>query len=858
MATRPRRSARQPATEERVQLDIHPSVVFKLGEDLISDDVQALMELIKNSWDADATNVKVTIDTSAVSDASGSAPGAGDLIGVITVTDNGDGMSEDDLINGWLVVSNNKKKTFKAEGRTTAKHRTPLGDKGLGRLGVQRLGQVTQIVTTARDSDMTLSLEIPWYLYGLAGKLADIPLTLKREAAARPHGTQIVIRGLNEPAAFRGDKELDRLQREFAWLLSPYAGRRNYRVDIEIDGRTLELGGDAYDLKKLVQIHYELDYREERLDIVGLLRLDFFSTGRRGEIDAKEAYETLLAADHGRAFAEWFFKEKENYVSRWSLKLESDGPWFLSFSHTKALADIDHVKYVSPDQQGASHATTLRIADPGPFRGEIGAFAVDDEDQLPADNPLSYLRAIAGVHLYRDGFGIRMGDDWLGLGKRWTSGTSFYNLRPRNVLGHIDLTAAKNSQLEEMTDREGLKRSPYVDNFRALMEEWRSFTEEVQGNLRRGYNEWRNAIAAARTPEPELTREPTPEAISAALTRRLAARNEGVGRIEKSTNAMSTALTRVRQSLTKQPVEVRRAADRDLDRLAKQLDALQTMVDEFRGATSEDEALSKALKSQLEQLDDQLAMMHEAIALGLSAEALTHEVAQSTARLIERGRQTQTQLKALGPIPPTMTRYLSEVRSTATGLNRQLTHFLPALRFARENREPVAVADFARAVESYYNDRWESDPVGLRVRVSVRQDFTILINRGRLTQVFDNLILNSDYWVRSVRDESGNVVRRDLDGLPPDADISIDVDRPRVRFSDTGPGVEPSFEGILFDPFVTAKRDADGRGLGLYVVRRLLEPEHSTIQLLPNRNAIGRRATFELDFTGCLVAGGDK
>lgn len=67
---------------EIVHLDIHPSVVFKLGEDLISDDVQALMELIKNSWDADATSVKITIDTKQLSDSPGSAKGTNDLVGL--------------------------------------------------------------------------------------------------------------------------------------------------------------------------------------------------------------------------------------------------------------------------------------------------------------------------------------------------------------------------------------------------------------------------------------------------------------------------------------------------------------------------------------------------------------------------------------------------------------------------------------------------------------------------------------------------------------------------------------------------------------------------------------------------------
>lgn len=46
-----------------MHFEVHPSVLFKLGEDLITDDAQALVELIKNSYDADAKIVRVDIDT---------------------------------------------------------------------------------------------------------------------------------------------------------------------------------------------------------------------------------------------------------------------------------------------------------------------------------------------------------------------------------------------------------------------------------------------------------------------------------------------------------------------------------------------------------------------------------------------------------------------------------------------------------------------------------------------------------------------------------------------------------------------------------------------------------------------------
>ena len=48
------------------RLDIHPSVVFQLGESLISDEVTAIVELVKNAYDADATWARVRVETNAL------------------------------------------------------------------------------------------------------------------------------------------------------------------------------------------------------------------------------------------------------------------------------------------------------------------------------------------------------------------------------------------------------------------------------------------------------------------------------------------------------------------------------------------------------------------------------------------------------------------------------------------------------------------------------------------------------------------------------------------------------------------------------------------------------------------------
>jgi HSP90 family molecular chaperone len=138
--------------ETSLHFEVHPSVVYQLGESLISDSTQAIIELVKNSYDADATYSKVIIDTEGNNKPDDTF--FKNTSGTITIEDDGFGMTLKDIENGWLIISNRKKLYMKKEKETTPKGRTPLGDKGLGRLGVQKLGKKLEIYTKKMIIDL--------------------------------------------------------------------------------------------------------------------------------------------------------------------------------------------------------------------------------------------------------------------------------------------------------------------------------------------------------------------------------------------------------------------------------------------------------------------------------------------------------------------------------------------------------------------------------------------------------------------------------------------------------------------------------------------------------------------------------
>src|SRR5581483_7017467 len=108
-----------------------------IGDQLIGSARLAVFELVKNGYDADATKVTITISGLETGDPT------------ITILDNGDGMTLETIRDIWLVPAHEHREIQRKELRRTRLNRLPLGEKGLGRFAVHKLGDVIELVTRA-------------------------------------------------------------------------------------------------------------------------------------------------------------------------------------------------------------------------------------------------------------------------------------------------------------------------------------------------------------------------------------------------------------------------------------------------------------------------------------------------------------------------------------------------------------------------------------------------------------------------------------------------------------------------------------------------------------------------------------
>ena len=175
-----------PKTQRKFEITVLGRTLEHLGTQMYKRRDVALAELIANSWDAGATEVHLEVPDAASYAADSS---------VVSVTDNGIGMSADQVDDEYLVIGRNRR----AAGQPLAKDRRPMGRKGVGKLAGFGLGR-TMSVLTWRDG-LATEIELDGKALKAEGgesKRLEIEGSV-REAAADlpfPSGTRIVMKSL--------------------------------------------------------------------------------------------------------------------------------------------------------------------------------------------------------------------------------------------------------------------------------------------------------------------------------------------------------------------------------------------------------------------------------------------------------------------------------------------------------------------------------------------------------------------------------------------------------------------------------------------------------------------------------------
>lgn len=209
-----------------------------IGRDLITDRVTALFELIKNCYDANAQNVVVSFENVS----------AGRKNAVIRIEDDGYGMSFKDIRDKWMVIGTSSKRTHPYSPEPY--NRKCVGEKGIGRFAVDKLGDFISIITKTKGEDKWLKVNIDWgaYYREMSGEtelrlFTDMENTYSYIDSINPqeHGTKLIISDIREAWT---KKEVEHLMREISKIVSPFANL-SFPFKVKILAPEFDLNQDA-------------------------------------------------------------------------------------------------------------------------------------------------------------------------------------------------------------------------------------------------------------------------------------------------------------------------------------------------------------------------------------------------------------------------------------------------------------------------------------------------------------------------------------------------------------------------------------------------------------------------------------
>lgn len=419
-------------TTESVPIRVRSHILRLLGDQLVGHDRLAIFELVKNAYDADATHVDVLVDLKQRK---------------IVVQDDGHGMTNEVVRTKWLDIGTDSKRG-EYRVRSPVFKRMPLGEKGVGRLAVQKLGSHLRLVSRMEGSPEVI-VEMAWNdLIGSSdyvdGKLL-VNITERAQPIAFPgdkRGTVIEISGLSRMEWAR--KDLRDLKRLVVSLESPFKSNDSFSVTLRVPGREQDID-DVPDLKELLTR--------------SVWTYDF-------EI-APEGYSWSYKFSPPRLKG---LKAREERSPDWT-KLE----WCdeaVKESRARASSAEDVPVFVDPEPRDDFEGDLKGI---GPIKGRFHIFYRRDEILRLIGDPRQtkqWLRDQAGVRVFRDGIRVynygEPDDDWLALNARRINRPTA-KIGTDQVVAAIDLDLSASTGLHEKTNREGFNQDETFSRFRLLV-----------------------------------------------------------------------------------------------------------------------------------------------------------------------------------------------------------------------------------------------------------------------------------------------------------------------------------------------------------------------------------------------------
>lgn len=784
--------------------------IGQLGRELVTDFVTALVELVKNSYDADAGSVQIKIEN------------ANTPYSRIIVTDTGSGMTQEEFEKKWMVIgtSNKVSEPYTPNGR----NRT--GKKGIGRFSVERLAERATIYSFTNQEDFKVSIN--WNRYeeiSVDALRQRIKILRKGKdvSAAKFIANQIeyylLLSNVEEQdrkmvekyAGVVDDYELlfrkDVLSDIERLILPMLEKKKGMEYGIEEIGNPLERiedrsGEENYKLLKELKGRETKTENDNKITGMVLVLERLRDNWRQKDIDKLQKELRLLVAPE--------FIEKDPFY----IELVADQ---FNIPEEMSVNDILYMRYAKldasimdegkksvifyQDNDGNHREVTDQYEIPllcGDITFELYYFLRDavhmKNETYDYRFALRILDTYCGIKIYRDNFRVKpygeTGNDWLELDKDKVKDTHGYRVGNNQTVGVIKISDATNPFLVDATNREGIIENQAYEQLKEFVLRCINIISEIR---REAFEKSKSELEKAK------------EAKKKHQQKEETYRREQDKRFQDTMNLMKRGAS----------VKVVRSAFE------------QWKQDEERYQKEKEEQYEQtesAYQKVLDYQENELSMYKNLATLGI----LTGNFGHETQDIISRIGNSIAYFEALAPTIENrhfgnVTGILKSDFARIEGYSSMIVEFL-----RKHKRDVKENLDFGVVLNDICNLY-----IGMLLEFQIdfswnsQNEICFTIRQIDLESIIINMITNAFEQLKGKPQRAIHI------------QFSQDVENIYLEFEDSGNGVPIDKREKIFQAFVTTKED--GIGLGLNIVKDIVKSYGGTIKVLDSEKLGGAR-----------------
>lgn len=740
-----------------------------IGKELITDEFVAVFELVKNSFDANASKVElIFLDNYEPDNAR------------IIIKDNGIGMNYDDLKNKWLFVAYSAKRLGKENEDYRDKIKTQrifAGAKGVGRFSCDRLGRFLNLITIKDEPNPKIeNLVVNWEDFENADdeEFVNIKVThkmLAENAYKLKKGTVLEITGLRD---YWDRNRILKLKKSLAKLINPNQENDSDNFKIEIIAKD-ELTLDKEKNKK----------GEEKSDLEvvnGLVKNSIFET-----LQIKTS-NILVQVNPTGDFIETTLKDRGDLI----YYLKEKNPY----------TDLKNVSV---------------------YLFQLNRSAKANFTRLMGMEPVKY----GSVFMYKNGFRVypygEEGEDGLGIERRKQQGYNRF-LGTRDLIGRIEINGPQ-PELRETTSRDGgLVRN---DTFRNLIDFFEKYVLKRLENYVVNIIAWGDPEIDKVTKEiirPELWAKDVKvqilELISGYINSQdvieiqydkdflkiLSDKQElSVDKIVKNVSKVAAKsgnpeMVKEAKKIEKAVREIKADADRDKEKASKEEEKRKETEKKLDFVVSQKNFLQKDISDDTKNLE---SILHH---IGLTTNFIKKDIENLVKAINSNASKNELQ---------SIVKRLSQQNEKITSFSK---YFKKVNFNIHSNKLDVDVISFTNEyIENVYKLRDDlrinRELLNVKINMPKGLEYKIKLNPIDMIIVMDNLISNSSKHGASMVELTWTKSGKSI----------------QLSFKDDGKGISDNILDSIFDfGFTTSRR---GSGIGLYHVKEIIESLNGTIKV---------------------------